>query len=233
MVKADETKTYDRILNAIPNALIVVVVNIAIAAGLNLEAEGVKVVGDVPSGLPGATNIIDAEFGSDFAQLLPSAFIIAVVGFMESISVAKAMALRYDNNVDSNQELVGLGAANLFACFFSGFPTTGGFSRTSVNADAGAKTPLSSTISAIILTIAVLVLTPLFYNLPDVTLATLIIFAVTKLFDFETPRMLWAVDKSDFFVYLCTFIFTIVLGIEVGILVGAGISIVRLVKEAA
>lgn len=233
VIKEDESKTYDRILNAIPNALIVVVVNIAIAAGLNLEDEGVSVVGDVPSGLPGATNILDGDFGSDFTQLLPSGFLIAVVGYMESISVAKAMALRYNNDVDSNQELVGLGAANLFGCFFSGFPTTGGFSRTSVNADAGAKTPLSSTVSAVILTIAVLFLTPLFYHLPSATLATLILFAVTKLFDFETPRMLWAVDKSDFFVYIVTFICTIVLGIEVGILVGAGISIVRLLKEAA
>jgi len=233
VVKDDESRTYVRILNAIPNALIVVVLNIGIAYGGMLVDHGLKVAGDIPSGFPEATNIFDDRFSQDFVDLIPSAFVTTIIGFMESISVAKAMALRYDNDVDSNQELVGLGAANFMSCFFQGIPVTAGFSRTSVNADAGAKTPISSIITATILSIAILFLTPLFYHLPTVTLATLILFAVTKLFDFETPRMLWAVDKADFFVYCCAFVATIVFGIEIGIIIGTAVSLARLIKEAA
>ncbi|KAA0146684.1 hypothetical protein FNF31_06091 [Cafeteria roenbergensis] len=230
-VKAN--KVAMQIINAFPNALVVVVVNIAIVAGAGLDKEGVGIVGKIDSGIPTPRNLFDENFGSDAGRLFASALIMCIVGFMESISVAKAMALRFGNEVDSNQELVGLGVGNFVGAFFNSFSTTGGFSRTSVNADAGAKTPLAGMISSLILIIVVVFLTGLFEYLPDVTLGSMIIFAVIKLVEFTTPRMLWAVDKGDFVVYIVSLIATIVLGIELGIAVGAAISLVRVIKEAA
>lgn len=195
-------------------------------------------MGSIPSGFPSATNLFatatgGSTFASDLGAVLPSAVVMAVVGFMEAISVAKVLEGRYPRPLDSNQELVGLGAANAFASFFGGFPGTGAFSRTSVNADAGAKTPVTSIVSAVILCLTVLFLTPLFYHLPRVTLGCMIIFAVIKLFDVETPKMLWAVSLSDFVVFTSTFLATVVLGIRNGILIGAVISLARLIREAA
>ena len=148
----------------------VVVFNIVLVYGAELHKEGIKIVGDIPEGYPAPVNVFVSSFGDDFVKLLPTALIIAIVAFMESISVAKAMAIKYGNDLDSNQELVGLGAANVVGAFFNAFPSTGGFSRTSVNADAGARTPIAGLISAIILIITIEFLTPLFYYLPQVSL---------------------------------------------------------------
>lgn len=222
-----------QIVNAFPSALVVVIVNIVIVSAAGLDQQGVGIVGKIDSGIPSPVNVLNSTFLDDAAKLAVSALVMCVVGFMESISVAKAMALRFGNVVESDQELVGLGLANTVGSFFNAFATTGGFSRTSVNADAGAKTPVSGIVSAVILVIVVVFLTGLFEYLPSVTLGSMIIFAVTKLFEFTTPRMLWAVDKGDFVVYLVTFIATIVLGIEIGIAVGAVISLARVIKEAA
>jgi len=222
-----------QVVNAFPNALVVVAVNIAVVGGFRLDESGVGIVGKIQSGIPAPTNILNASFGSDVGALLPSALVMCIVGFMESISVAKAMALRYGTVIDSDQELVGLGVANIGASFFNSFTTTGGFSRTMVNGDAGAKTPLAGMLSAGILAIVVVFLTGLFEFLPSVTLGSMIIFAVTKLVEFTTPRMLWAVDKGDFVVYAVSFVATLILGIELGIAVGAAISLARVVKEAA
>lgn len=226
-------KVLDRLINAIPNALIVVIINILIVWSERLDLEKVAIIGKVPAGFPSTSNPFDDQMGTDIGHLIVPSIITGLVGFMESISVAKALALKYGSDLDSNQELVGLGAANVFGSFFFAFPTTGGFSRTSVNADAGAQTTIAGLISAVILSIVVVALTDLFFYLPDATLGSLIIFAVAGLIELDTPKMLWRVDKMDFFVYLIAFVATILLGIEEGILIGCGVSIVRIIKESA
>ena len=222
-----------RILKAVPNALIVVIVNIIIVTVADLESEGVAIVGKLSNGLPSPVNIFASGFGDDFNALLPTAFLMALVGFMESISVAKAMALKYGNKLDSNQELLGLGLANVIGAPFNTFPVTGGFSRTTVNADAGAATTLAGLITGIILLVTVLVLLPLFKNLPAVTLGALIVFAVSKLLDHTVPLLLWQLDKGDFAVYVVAFLATLGLGIEEGIMVGAGVSLAKVVWFAS
>jgi sulfate permease, SulP family len=228
-----KNKVVLQIVNAFPSALLVVIVNILIVGGLQLNKQGVSIVGKIEPGIPAPVNLFDETFGADFVKLLPSALVMTIVGFMESISVAKAMALRFGNTVDSDQELVGLGMANFVGSFFNSIPSTGGFSRTSVNADAGAKTPLAGMVTSIVLIVVVVFLTGLFEYLPQVTLGSLIIFAVTKLVEFTTPRMLWNVDKGDFLVYIVAFLATIILGIELGIGIGAAISIARVVQQSA
>jgi hypothetical protein len=186
------------------------------------------------SGFPVPVNLFATEaFADNFFNLLPTAIVIAFVGILESVSVAKALALKYGNSIDSNQEMIGIGLANAVSSFFTSFPSVGGFSRTMVNADAGARTTLAGLISGIILAIVINTMTALFYYLPSVTLGSMIVFAVSSLIEFETPRHLWAVDKADFVVYVLAFVLTILFGVENGILAGAGISLVVLIKDAS
>ncbi|CAE7257278.1 SULTR2 [Symbiodinium sp. KB8] len=163
----------------------------------------------------------------------PSALVSALIGFMEAISVAQAMALRFGTPLDPNQELLGLGAANTLGAFFNAHPQAGAFSRTVVNGDAGARTQLAGMASSAVLAIVVVFLTGLFEFLPAATLGSMIIFAVIGLVELGTPRMLFAVDRRDLFVYIVAFVATLGLGIEQGILIGAAISLVRVVQESS
>lgn len=208
----------------IPGPLLVVVFGILAVYGLDLASKGVKIVKEVPSGLP--------DFGVptwDFEALkalIPTALTISFVGFMESIAVAKAIQAKHKNyEVVSNQELIGLGLANIVGSFFKAFPVTGGFSRTAVNDQAGAKTGLASVISAVLIIITLLFLTPYFYYLPNAVLAAIIMVAVFGLIDFKEAKHLWQIDKRDFILFMVTAIGTLALGIEEGILIGATLSI--------
>lgn len=218
----------------VPWALVIVFASLIImeASGLH-ETYSLKVVGSLSNGLPTPVNIFDDTFGRRLGTLIPSAAVLALVTYMESISVAKALAAKSGDSVDSSQELSALGLANIIGAPFNTFIVTGGFSRSSVNADAGAKTPAAGFISGLLLLVIILFLMPVFYALPAVTLAVLIIFAVVKLIDLSVPRELWHIQRSDFWVWVCTFIGTLALGIEVGIFVGAGVSIAIVVARAA
>ncbi len=209
--------------SAFPRALVVVVLGTVGAWALGLGEAGVKVVGDVPSGLPAPT--VAGMNWEILSGLLPTAVTIAMVGFMESISVGKAFARRGRYELDPNQELVGLGAANLAGSFFSAHPVTGGFSRTAVNAEAGAKSGLASLITAAAVGLTLLLLTPLFYYLPRVVLAAIILTAVASLVDVREVRHLWRVKRSDLALLVLTFFATLALGIEEGILIGVGASL--------
>lgn len=190
--------------------------------GLN-ERAAVSIVGAVPAGLPPLTvPVFDLEV---IRMLLPTAATISLIGFMESISVAKSLASRRRQKIDANQELVALGAANLGAAFTGGYPVTGGISRSVVNFTAGANTGLASIITAGLITLTVLLFTPLFFYLPNVVLATVIIVAVLNLIDFATFRHAWAYDKSDALSLLATFFAVLIVGIEAGILVGVAASL--------
>jgi SulP family sulfate permease len=166
-------------------------------------------------------------------QLAPSALAIGLVGFMESIAVAKVYAGRHRYEVDANQELIGLGLANIAGAFVSAYPTTGGFSRTAVNDEAGARTNLAAIVSAGIIALTLLFLTPLFYYLPKAVLAAIIMVAVAGLVDWDEARYLWRVDRRDFGLMALTFVATLTLGIEQGILVGVVVSLIVIVYESS
>ncbi|MEL6957394.1 MAG: sulfate permease [Pseudomonadota bacterium] len=183
----------------------------------------VKIVADVPSGLPPlAVPTFDLDL---IQQLLPAAALISLVGFLESVSVAKSLASKRRQKIDPDQELIALGAANLGAAFTSGYPVTGGFSRSLVNFTSGAVTPFASIITAILVGITVLFLTPLLYFLPKATLAAIIVVAVANLVDLKTLRHTFHFDRGDSISLIATFLAVLSLGIELGIVAGAGLSI--------
>ena len=208
----------------IPGPLIAVVLGIGAVYLFNLSSLGVKVVGDVPSGFPSfSMPAIDIH---SLKILLPTALTIAFIGFMESIAVAKAIQKKHkDYELDNNQELIGLGLANIVGSFFKSFPVTGGFSRTAVNDQSGAKTGLAAIISAILVTITLLFLTSYFYNLPTAVLSAIIMVAVFGLIDIKEAKHLWQTDKRDFVLFMITAVGTLALGVEEGILLGALLSI--------
>jgi SulP family sulfate permease len=188
-----------------------------------LEGQGVQIVGAVPQSLPPFT--LPSFSPVLLQQLLLPAFLISVIGFVESISVAQTLAAKKRQRVDPNQELIGLGAANLGAAFTGGFPVTGGFSRSVVNFDAGAQTPAAGAFTAIGLAIAAVGLTPLIYFLPKATLAATIIVAVLSLVDFSILRRSWAYSRADFMAVLVTILVTLAVGVEAGVSAGVILSI--------
>jgi len=188
-----------------------------------LDAQGVKIVGDVPQSLPPFTM---PGFSPDLIQaLLIPAILISVIGFVESVSVAQTLAAKKRQRIDPNQELIGLGAANIGAAFTGGYPVTGGFSRSVVNYDAGAETPAAGAYTAIGLAIAAMALTPLVYFLPNATLAATIIVAVLSLVDFSIIKKTWNYSKSDFAAVAATILLTLCMGVEIGVASGVLISI--------
>lgn len=223
-------KGIKRINKSIPGPLLAVVFGILAVWGFGLADSGVKIVGEVPGGLPSfAAPMLSVE---SFRTLMPVAVAIALVSFMESIAVAKAIQARHKNyKVVSNQELIALGAANVGGAFLQAFPVTGGFSRTAVNDQAGAKTGMASIISAALILLTLLFLTPLFYYLPQAILASVIMVAVFGLIDFKEPVHLWRVNRADFWMLMATFVATLTLGIEEGILVGVTLSLAMVVYQ--
>lgn len=206
-----------RYLPRVPAALVVVVSSILAVEAFNLETRGVKVVGDIPDKLP-AFGLPEFD-GSLIGSLALTALVITLVGFMESIAVAKVYARRHHYEVDANQELVGLGLANVAAGLFGGYPVTGGFSRTAVNDTAGARTPAASLVTAAIVVITIVFLTPLFASLPNAALGAIIIMAVVGLIDVKEIRHIAAIKKSDLIGLGTAFVATLTFGIELGILV--------------
>ncbi|WP_262562629.1 SulP family inorganic anion transporter [Acaryochloris sp. CCMEE 5410] len=199
--------------------LLLVLVNTVLVWGLQLhEVAQVKIIGEIPAGLPPLT--LPTFDLKSWQALMPTAVAISLVGFMESIAVAKSLASKRRQKIDANQELIGLGAANLSAAFTGGYPVTGGLSRTVVNFSAGANTGLASIITALLIALTVLFFTPLFYFLPQAVLAAIIIVAVLNLIDFTSLQRMWQYNRADAASLLITFGAVLGLGIEAGILVG-------------
>jgi SulP family sulfate permease len=201
----------------------VVVATTTAVWALGLADKGVKIVGEVPQSLPPLT--LPSFSPELLGQLLLPAFLISVIGFVESISVAQTLAAKKRQRIDPDQELIGLGAANIAASLTGGFPVTGGFSRSVVNFDAGAETPAAGAFTAIGLAIAALALTPLIFFLPKATLAATIIVAVLSLVDLSILKRSWSYSKADFSSVLATILTTLLLGVEIGVSVGVGLSI--------
>ena len=202
-----------------PGALVVVVVATLVTWALGLNDKGVRIVGDVPSGLPSPS--IPSLSVSDVLDLLPMALTLALVAFMESISVAKAFARRHRYEVDANQELVALGVANLVSFLFGAYPVAGGFGRSAIKNQAGAKTSLSDVITAVVIALSLLLFTRLFYFLPITALAAIVITAVFGLVDVKELVHLYKVKRTDAALLVLTFLVTLFVGIEEGI--GAGV----------
>jgi len=216
-----QPKLADIIAKAGPVAA-VVMTTIAVW-GLGLHDYGVKIVGAVPQGLPPLT--LPSMSPDLLGQLLVPAILISVIGFVESISVAQTLAAKKRQRIDPDQELIGLGAANIGAAFTGGYPVTGGFARSVVNYDAGAETPAAGAYTAVGLALASLMLTPLIFFLPTATLAATIIVAVLSLVDFSILKKTWAYNKADFAAVAATILITLGLGVELGVTAGVGISV--------
>ncbi len=198
---------------------------------LDLEAQGVKVVGQIPQSLPPFTApLFDAQL---WQQLAIPALLLSVIGFVESVSVAQTLAAKKRQRINPDQELIGLGAANVAAAFTGGYPVTGGFARSVVNFDAGAETPAAGAFTAIGIAIAALFLTPFLASLPIATLAATIIVAVLSLVDFKTPQHIWHYSKPDFAAMAATVLVTLLAGVEPGVIAGVGLSLALFLWRAS
>jgi len=212
----------------LPAQLFAVILGIATVYFFNWDEKGVKIVGDIPEGLPFFV-LPDMDF-STVKSLFPTALTIVLVGFVQAIAIAKVIQEEHKTyRIKPNQELAALGMANLVGSFFQSFPVTGGFARTAANDSAGAKTPLAGVISSIIVGLTLLYLTSLFYYLPSAILAAIIIAAVLKLFNWRAAINLWRTDKRDFAMMLVTFFVTLLIGIEEGILTGVALSLAMMI----
>ena len=216
----------------IPSALIAVVLGISWVYFNGLDKQGVAVVGLIPQGLPSfQTPVFEMD---TIKQLLPTALTLALVAFMEAISVAKAIEENQkEHTVDPNQELIALGSSNIVGSFFQSYPTTGGFSRTAVNDQAGVKTGMAALITALIVGLTLMFFTQWFYYLPKAVLASIIIVAVVNLIDFKFAVRLYNKRKDEFAILVLTFLATLFLGITKGIGMGIVISLLLLVYRAS
>jgi SulP family sulfate permease len=215
-----------------PAALVLVVIGVSVVYFFNLYDFGLKIVGKVPSGLP---SFQTPEIPLDrISELTPIALTLALIAFMEAISVSKAIEEKQNEyEIDSNQELIALGTSNIIGSLFQSYPTTGGFSRTAVNDQAGAKTGIAPLISALVVGLTLLFLTPLFYYLPNAVLAAIIIVAVFGLIDFSYPKELYKRRKYEFILLLITFVITLTVGIKEGILSGVLLSLLIMVYRTS
>ncbi|MBO6727106.1 MAG: sulfate permease [Rhizobiaceae bacterium] len=203
--------------------VLAVAVTIAAVTLLDLGAAGVPLVGAVPQGLP--TPGLPTFNLEMVAALAGPALLISLIGFVESVSVAQTLAAKRRQRILPDQELIGLGAANIASGLSAGFPVTGGFARSVVNFDAGAETPAAGIVTAIGIALATLFLTPLLANLPQATLAATIIVAVLSLVNASAMRRVWAYSRADFAAMAATILGTLFVGVEVGVVIGVVLSL--------
>ncbi len=192
---------------------------------------GVSIAGHVPQGLP--TLSMNLPGLDAIGALWLPALLISLVGFVESVSVAQSLALKRQERIKPNRELIGLGAANIASAISGGYPVTGGFARSVVNFSAGANTPLAGVISALLMTVVIAYFTHLFYYLPQAVLAATIISAVTALIDWRSLKTAWQYDRADAFSLLTTMLGVVFMGVEAGILLGIALSLAVLVWRSS
>lgn len=221
---------FKKYVKKVPAALVVVVISILVVKFFHLQEYGVQIIGKIPEGLPSfRVPNFDKQTVID---LSPIALTLSLVAFLEAISVSKAIEVKHDYKVLPNQELFAIGLGNFVGSFFQTYPATGGFSRTAVNDQSGAKTPLSAFIAAIVIALTLLFLTPVFYYLPKAILAAIIMVAVFNLLDFTVPKQLFKYAKRDLVILNITLIVTATIGIKEGIFTGVILSIVMLVYKS-
>ena len=212
----------------IPNALIVVVFGIFVMRYFGDDFNDVDIVKDIPSGLP-SFSFPELDIGL-MRELLPIAFTLVLVGYLETISIGKSLEAKQDEyRIRPNQELVALGLSNMVGSLFKAYPSTSSFSRSAINEESGGTTGMSSLISAVLVLLTLLFLTPLFYHLPKTVLAAIIIVAVFGLIQIKEAAYLWRANNMDFWLLIATFVSTLFLGIEYGIATGVGLSLIVLI----
>jgi SulP family sulfate permease len=219
---------FRKINKKIPNALIVVVLGILIMKYFGNSFADVSIVKDIPSGLP-KFGIPDFDIAL-LKELLPIALTLVMVGYLETISIGKSLEAKQDEyRIRPNQELIALGLSNMVGSLFKAYPSTSSFSRSAINQESGAKTGMAALISVVMVVITLLFLTPLFYHLPQAVLAAIIIVAVFGLINFKEAIFLWKANQLDFCLMLATFLATLLLGIEQGIIIGVSLSLIILI----
>ena len=214
----------------LPAALLLVLLATFLVVQFNGEALGVTLVKEVPGGLPSL--VLPYATPEQIYALIPLALTLSLIAFMEAISVAKAIDEKEKKNeLNANQELIALGTANIVGALFQAYPTTGGFSRTAVNYDAGAKSGIAALISALVVGLTLLFFTAFFYFLPTAVLGAIIVVAVVKLIDFNYPKYLWKNNRQEFYILLFTFAITLFIGIKEGILLGVFVALLHMVYQ--
>ncbi len=202
----------------------VLVIGTSVVWGFGLADLGVAIVGSIPKGLPKVA--IPAFNPTLLKELAIPALLIAIVGYVESISIAMTLAAKRRQRVDPDQELTAIGISNIGSALSGGFPVTGGLSRSVVNFDAGSETPAAGGFTAIGIAIATLFLTPLLFFLPKAVLGTIIIAAVVTMVDFRTLKRTFSYSRVDFASMIATILVTWTMGIEAGLIIGVSISII-------
>ena len=203
--------------------VIVVVASTSCVGLFSLDSLGIKIVGDISTSLP---TIPFDQFTLDMMlDLIPGAILISIVGFVGSVSVAQSFAAKRKQNINPNQELIGLGLANLSAAFSASFPVTGGFSRSVVNVSSGAKSPMTGILTGLLMLVTLLFFTPLFYYLPTAVLASSIIISILQLIDYKDFLRLYRFSKQEAFGLSATFFVVLFVGMETGIIVGVSLSL--------
>ncbi len=216
----------------IPSILVVVVLGILTVFFLDLQQYGVKLVGEIPKGLPDF-QLPNINF-QNVMDLWPIALTLALVGYLEAISIGKSMEEKSkEDRIDANQELVALGTSNIIGSFFHAYPVTASFSRSAISNDAGGKTNGFALFSVIMVVVTLLFLTPLFYFLPNAVLASIIMVSVFGLIDVEYPKTLWKFRKDEFVVLMLTFLITLFIGIKEGVLIGVLLSLLLMVYRTS
>ena len=211
--------------------VVAVATTILAVVAFGLADKGVKLVGAIPQGLPPFA-LPSADL-SLIEKLWVPALLISIIGFVESVSVAQTLAAKRRQRISPDQELIGLGAANVASALSGGYPVTGGFARSVVNFDAGAETPAAGAYTAVGIALASLFLTPLLFSLPIATLAATIIVAVLSLVDLNTPRELWRYSKADFAAHMATIGITLVAGVEMGVIAGVAVGLLLYLWRAS
>ncbi len=194
-----------------------------------MEASGLTLVGEIPRGLPSLAMPVFSD-GSWINFILPAIF-ISIIGYVESVSIGRTLGAKKRQKINSNQELIGLGAANIASAYSGGIPVTGGIGRSIVNYNSGAETPLAGFFAAIGIALAAMTLTGLLSYLPTATLAATIIVAVSNLIDFSILKKTWNYSRSDFIAVLLTIVITLLTGVEMGVLSGVAISIFTFIQN--
>ncbi|MBU2645648.1 STAS domain-containing protein, partial [bacterium] len=202
---------------------VLVILSTLLVFAFRMDHAGLAIVGTIPQGLPSFS--LPGLNSEQLLMLLPGALSIAFIGYIESMAVAKLIASKQGYSVVPNRELTSLGLANIVTAVFSGYPVTGGFSRSAVNNDAGAHTGVSSLITALVVLLTLVFLTPLFFYMPKATLATIVIISVSKLVDLREGLHLFRVQKTDGLAFYLTFLTTLGVGVEEGIVTGLVFSL--------
>ncbi|NVJ88259.1 MAG: solute carrier family 26 protein [Flavobacteriaceae bacterium] len=223
---------FRKINKKIPNALIVVAFGIVVMKYFGSTISEVAIVKEIPSGLPSfSMPIIELD---QIRELLPIALTLVMVGYLETISIGKSLEAKQDvYRVRPNQELIALGLSNIVGSFFKAYPSTSSFSRSAINAESGGKTGMSALVAVVMVVITLLFLTPVFYYLPKTVLAAIIIVAVFGLINIKEAVFLWKANNLDFWLLIATFVSTLIFGIEYGIIVGVGLSLVVLIYRTS